>query len=234
MRFSGKHIVITGAASGLGLAIARAAEAEGALVTALDRNPSPFAHARICDVSDENAVMDALAHLSRIDGLVNAAGIALRLTVTDTDMADYDRLMAVNLRGSFLVSKLALPKMKTHGGAVLHFSSCVGVTGARNRAAYSASKGAIIALTRSMALDYATDKVRVNCLCPGFVDTPLLAKMPPERRARLAATHPLGRIGTVEDVTPMALFLISDQAAWITGQAIGVDGGFSAGHLEDI
>jgi NAD(P)-dependent dehydrogenase (short-subunit alcohol dehydrogenase family) len=234
MRFSGQHIVVTGAAAGLGLAIAQAAEAEGAIITALDRNPAPFAQGQACDVADEAAVRDALAPLSRIDGLVNAAGIALRLSVTDTDMADYDRLMAVNLRGVFLVSKLALPRMRAHGGAVLHFSSCVGVTGARNRAAYSASKGAIIALTRSMALDYAADNIRVNCLCPGFVDTPLLAKMPPERRARLASAHPLGRIGAVEDVTPMALFLLSAQAAWITGQAIGVDGGFSAGHFEDI
>jgi len=234
MRFTGQTIVITGAASGLGLALGQAAEAEGARVIALDRNPSPFAQARRCDVASEAEIADALAGLPRIDGLVNAAGVPLRLSVTDTDMADYDRLMAVNLRGAFLVSKLALPRMKAHGGAVLHFSSCVGVTGARNRAAYSASKGALIALTRSMALDYAADAIRVNCLCPGFVDTPLLAKMPAERRARLAAAHPLGRIGTVADVTPMALFLLSEQAAWITGQAIGVDGGFSAGHLEDI
>jgi meso-butanediol dehydrogenase/(S,S)-butanediol dehydrogenase/diacetyl reductase len=234
MRFSGKHIVVTGAASGLGLAVAEAAGAEGAIVTALDRHPAPFAGARPCDITDEAQVTDALAHLPRIDALVNAAGIALRVAVADTDMADYDRLMAVNLRGLFLVSKLALPRMRAHGGAVLHFSSCVGVTGTRNRAAYSASKGAIVALTRSMALDYAADGIRVNCLCPGFVDTPLLAKMPPERRARLASAHPLGRIGTVEDVTPMALFLLSEQAIWITGQAIGVDGGFSAGHLEDI
>jgi len=234
MRFTDRHIVVTGAASGLGLALARAAEAEGASILALDRNPAPFANAHRCDVTDEAAVADALAGLTRIDALVNAAGIPLRLNVTDTDMGDYDRLMAVNLRGSFLTSKLALPKMRRHGGAVLHFSSCVGVTGARNRAAYSASKGAIIALTRSMALDYAADSIRVNCLCPGFVETPLLAQMTAERRARLAAAHPLGRIGTVDDVTPMALFLLSDAAGWITGQAIGVDGGFSAGHLEDI
>jgi meso-butanediol dehydrogenase/(S,S)-butanediol dehydrogenase/diacetyl reductase len=234
MRFTDRTFVITGAASGLGLALAQAAEAEGARIIALDRNPAPFADARSCDVADEAQVADALSGLSRIDALVNAAGVPLRLSVTDTDMADYDRVMAVNLRGTFLVSKLALPRMRAHGGAVLHFSSCVGVTGARNRAAYSASKGAIIALTRSMALDYAADGIRVNCLCPGFVDTPLLAKMPPERRARLAAAHPLGRIGKVDDITPMALFLLSDQAAWITGQAIGVDGGFSAGHLEDI
>ena len=234
MRFSGKHIVVTGAASCLGLAIAQAALAEGAVVTTLDRNPAPFADAKPCDITDEAQVAAALSGHARIDALVNAAGIALRMPVAETDMADYDRLMAVNLRGSFLVSKLALPRMQAQGGAVLHFSSCVGVTGTRNRAAYSASKGAIIALTRSMALDYAADRIRVNCLCPGFVDTPLLAKMPPERRARLASAHPLGRIGTVDDITPMALFLLSDQAGWITGQAIGVDGGFSAGHLEDI
>ena len=234
MRFSGRHIVVTGAASGLGLAIAQAAEAEGAAVTAIDRNPAPFGDAHACDVADEDAMTKALSGLVRIDGLVNAAGIALRNSVTDTGMEAYERLMAVNLRGTFLVSKLALPKMRESGGAVLHVSSAVGTTGTRNRAAYSASKGAIVALTRNMALDYAADRVRVNCLCPGFVNTPLLADMPPERRARLAAAHPLGRIGEVDDITPIALFLLSDAAAWITGQAIGVDGGFSAGHMEDI
>jgi NAD(P)-dependent dehydrogenase (short-subunit alcohol dehydrogenase family) len=124
--------------------------------------------------------------------------------------------------------------MRGKGGAILHISSCVGTTGTRNRAAYSASKGAIIALTRNMALDYAGDNIRVNCLCPGFVNTPLLAKMPADRRARLAAAHPLGRVGEVEDVAPLALFLLSDQASWITGQAIGVDGGYSAGKMDDI
>jgi NAD(P)-dependent dehydrogenase (short-subunit alcohol dehydrogenase family) len=233
MRFSGKHMVVTGAASGLGLAIARAAEAEGAVIIALDRDAAPFAHSHRCDVSDEEQVKAALAGLSRIDALVNSAGIALRQSVTDTEMADYDRLMAVNLRGTFLVSKHALPKMRPAGGAVLHFSSCV-TAGIRNRAAYSASKGAVIALTRNMALDYAADNIRVNCLCPGFVDTPLLARLPPERKARIAAAHPLGRIGQPEDLVPMALLLLCDQGAWITGQAIGVDGGFNAGHAEDI
>jgi meso-butanediol dehydrogenase/(S,S)-butanediol dehydrogenase/diacetyl reductase len=233
MRFSGRQMVVTGAASGLGLAIARAAEAEGAVITALDRNAAPFAGSQSCDVSDEEQVKAALARLSRIDAVVNSAGIALRLAVAETEMADYDRLMAVNLRGTFLVSKYALPKMRADGGAILHFSSCV-TAGIRNRAAYSASKGAVISLTRSMALDYAADKIRVNCLCPGFVDTPLLAKLPPERKAKIAASHPLGRLGQPEDIVPMALLLLSDQGAWITGQAIGVDGGFNAGHHEDI
>jgi NAD(P)-dependent dehydrogenase (short-subunit alcohol dehydrogenase family) len=238
MRFSGKQMVVTGAASGLGLAIARAAEAEGAVITALDRDAAPFANAHRCDVSDEEQVKQALAPLARIDALVNSAGIALRTPVDQTEMADYDRVMAVNLRGTFLASKYALPKMRAaktggKGGAILHFSSCV-TAGIRNRAAYSASKGAVIALTRNMALDYAGEGIRVNCLCPGFVDTPLLAKLPPGRMAKIAASHPLGRLGQVEDIVPMALLLLSDQGAWITGQAIGVDGGFNAGHAEDI
>jgi NAD(P)-dependent dehydrogenase (short-subunit alcohol dehydrogenase family) len=234
MRFSGKQIVVTGAASGLGLAIARAAEAEGARIIALDRDAAPFAGARQCDVSDEAAVRGALADVERLDGLVNSAGVALRTTVPDTAMEDYDRLMAVNLRGSFLAAKYAIPKMRGQGGAILHLSSVTGTTGTRGRAAYSASKGAIVALTRAMALDHAAERIRVNCLCPGFVDTPLLAKMAADKRARLAAAHPLGRIGTVADIVPMALLLLSDDGAWITGQAIGVDGGFNAGRMEDI
>jgi NAD(P)-dependent dehydrogenase (short-subunit alcohol dehydrogenase family) len=232
MLLSGKHILVTGAASGLGLAIAEAARDAGATVTALDIQPGPGV--KTCDISDETQVAAALAGTGRLDGLVGSAGIPLRTTVTETDMADYDRLMAVKLRGLFLVSKHALPLMRGAGGAVLHIASCVGGTATRSPAAYTPSKGAIVALTRNMALDYAADNIRVNCLCPGFINTPLLAKMPQERRDRLAAAHPLGRIGEVEDVAPLAIFLLSDQARWITGQAIGVDGGYSAGHMDDI
>jgi meso-butanediol dehydrogenase/(S,S)-butanediol dehydrogenase/diacetyl reductase len=234
MRFSGKHVVVTGAASGLGLAIAQAAEAEGAVITALDRVASPFKDGRICDIADEEQVKNALGHLERVDAVVNSAGIARRAKVDETDMADYDAVMAVNVRGIFLVSKYTLPRMKAHGGAIVHISSGVATTGTRNRAAYSASKGAIVALTRNMALDYAGDNVRVNCLCPGFVNTPLLANLPPERRARLTALHPLGRMGEPSDIAHMTLFLISDQASWITGQSIAVDGGYNVGHSEDI
>jgi NAD(P)-dependent dehydrogenase (short-subunit alcohol dehydrogenase family) len=234
MRFSDKHVVVTGAASGLGLAIAQAAEAEGATITAIDRVAAPFATSRICDVADEDQVKRALSGLSRIDAVVNSAGIARRTKVDETDMADYDAVMAVNVRGTFLVSKYALPHMRAFGGSVVHLSSAAATTGTRNRAAYSASKGAIISLTRNMALDYAQDKVRVNCICPAFVNTPLLASMTPERRAKLTALHPLGRMGEPEDIAHMALFLISDQATWITGQAIGVDGGYNVGHSEDI
>ena len=234
MRFSGKHVVVTGTASGLGLAIAEAAQAEGATVIAIDRVASPFENSRICDIADEDQVSRALSGLSRIDAVVNSAGIARRAKVDETEMADFDAVMAVNVRGAFLVSKYALPHLRSYGGAILHLSSGVATTGTRNRAAYTASKGAILSLTRNMALDYAADRVRVNCLCPGFVNTPLLASMPSERRDRLAAMHPLGRMGEVSDIAPMALFLISDEASWITGQAIAVDGGYNIGHMDDI
>ena len=234
MRFSGKHVVVTGAASGLGLAIAQAAQAEGAAITAIDRVPAPFNNSRICDISDEDQVRRALAELPRLDAVVNSAGIARRAKVDETDMADFDAVMAVNVRGAFLVSKYALPYLRARGGAIVHLSSGVATTGTRNRAAYTASKGAVLSLTRNMALDYAADKVRVNCICPGFVNTPLLASLPPEKKARLAALHPLGRMGEPEEIAHMALFLISDQAQWITGQAIAVDGGYNIGHSEDI
>ena len=234
MRFSGKHVVVTGAASGLGLGIAKAAEAEGAVITAIDRVASPFENSRICDIADEDQVKRALAGLPRLDAVVNSAGIARRAKVDETEMADFDAVMAVNVRGAFLVSKHGLPQLRERGGAILHLSSGVATTGTRNRAAYTASKGAILSLTRNMALDYAADRVRVNCLCPGFVNTPLLASMPAERRARLAALHPLGRMGEVTDLAPMALLLISDEGSWITGQAIAVDGGYNIGHMDDI
>src|ERR1700722_8042792 len=234
MRFSGKHVVVTGAASGLGLAIAEAAQAEGATITAIDRVQAPFENSRICDIADEDQVKRALAGLPRLDAVVNSAGIARRAKVDETEMADFDAVMAVNVRGAFLVSKHALPHLRARGGAILHLSSGVATTGTRNRAAYTASKGAILSLTRNMALDYAADRVRVNCLCPGFVNTPLLASMPAERRAKLAALHPLGRMGEVTDLAPMALLLISDEGSWITGQAIAVDGGYNIGHMDDI
>jgi NAD(P)-dependent dehydrogenase (short-subunit alcohol dehydrogenase family) len=236
MRLVDKHIVVTGAASGLGEAIAQACLREGAAVTGIDRAPSKLAQHRIADVGDEDQVKAALAGLGRIDGVVNSAGVARRAPVDQTAMEDFDLVMRVNLRGTFLVSKYAVPLLKPHGGSILHLASGVGIMGIRNRSAYSASKGAVVALTRNMALDYAGDRIRVNCLCPGFVKTPLLDALlkDPERTARLSALHPLGGLGEPEDIANAALFLLSDEARWITGQAIAVDGGLSAGNMTDI
>jgi NAD(P)-dependent dehydrogenase (short-subunit alcohol dehydrogenase family) len=126
--------------------------------------------------------------------------------------------------------------MLKRGGSIINTSSVTGIVGVRNRAAYSATKGAIVALTKNMALDYAQYQVRVNCVCPGFARTPLAKALlqDPEREKRLIAMHPLGRLGTPEDVANAIVFLASDRASWITGHALIVDGGFSAGRPEDI
>ena len=231
LRLEGLRAVVTGGASGIGLAIAKRFEAEGASVTVLDK----ASETNPCDITDAGAVEAALRSLDRIDVLVNSAGIAVRRTAVEEDAETWDRIQAVNVRGAFLASKHAIPKMPA-GAAILHIASVVGITGFRERAAYTASKGAIVALTRNMALDFAPRGIRVNCICPGFVATPLIAPIlrDPERAEALARLHPLGRIGSPEDIANMAVFLASSEASWITGQAIAVDGGLSAGHQQII
>jgi NAD(P)-dependent dehydrogenase (short-subunit alcohol dehydrogenase family) len=222
---------VTGGASGIGLAIAQRFESEGATVTVLDK----ASETNPCDITDGGAVEAALRPIDRIDVLVNSAGIAVRRTVEREDAETWDRIQAVNVRGAFLASRHAIPKMPA-GAAILHIASVVGITGFRERAAYTASKGAIVALTRNMALDFAPRGIRVNCICPGFVATPLIAPIlaDPARAEALANLHPLGRIGLPEDIANMAVFLASSEASWITGQAFAVDGGLSAGHQQVI
>src|SRR5438445_7249947 len=142
MRFSGKHILVTGAASGLGLAIARCAQAEGASITAIDRVAAPFENSCICDIADEDQVKRALSGLPRLDAVVNSAGIARRAKVDETDMADFDAVMNVNVRGAFLVSKYALPHLRAYGGSILHLSSGMATTVIPNPPDYSPTHGA--------------------------------------------------------------------------------------------
>jgi NAD(P)-dependent dehydrogenase (short-subunit alcohol dehydrogenase family) len=228
-RLSGKTAIVTGSESGIGKATAERFEREGARLLRLDRVLG-------VDVSEESQVKAFFADADSLDILVNSAGIAYRNPVAEQETAGWDELMQVNVGGTYLCSRYAIPKMQSRGGSIIHLSSVVGITGVRNRAAYSATKGAIIALTRNMALDYARFRIRVNCVCPGFTRTNLTKGLlsDPEKEAKLAALHPLGRLGEPEDVANLILFLASDEAAWITGQAIAVDGGFTAGHAVDV
>src|SRR5258708_6379301 len=192
------------------------------------------------DVTNEEQVRAAMAQIinkfGRIDILHNNAGIAIRHTVAEQDEQGWQTCMDVNLKGVFLCAKHVIPYMLDRGGSIINTASVTGIVGVRNRAVYSATKGAVVALTRNMALDYALHQIRVNCICPGFVRTPMAKALleDPIKEKRLVDTHPLGRLGTPEDVANAVLFLASDLASWITGSALVVDGGFSAGRPEDI
>ena len=253
MRLIGKRAVITGGGSGIGAATASLFAAEGACVAILDSDlpraeriatqiceSGGEAVAWACDVTNEIQLRDtvdrAAQHLGAIDILFNSAGIAIRRAVSDTEVDDWDRIMDTNLRGSFLSSKFCLEHFRPEGGSIIHVSSVTGIIGVRSRAAYSASKGGLVALTRNMAVDLAGRNIRVNCVCPGFVRTPLAQTLLEDaiRRDRLISMHPLGRLGEPEDVAMAVLFLASDASRWITGTSLVVDGGFSAGKSEDV
>jgi NAD(P)-dependent dehydrogenase (short-subunit alcohol dehydrogenase family) len=240
-RLSGKTAVITGGASGIGAATVRLFEAEGAKVFVLDVQPAATAGAlsAVCDISDEAAVEEVFsriaAELGVVDVLFNCAGIAVRDPIWAAEQESWNRCFAVNVNGTFLASKYAVGLMQP-GGSIVHTASVVGIFGVRDRAPYSASKGAVVALTRNMAMDLAGRGIRVNCVCPGFVQTPFIGGIlaDPDRTARLTAMHPIGRLGTPEDIAKAVLFLASDESSWITGQAIAVDGGFTAGQPSEI
>jgi NAD(P)-dependent dehydrogenase (short-subunit alcohol dehydrogenase family) len=252
-RVAGKAAIVTGGGSGIGRAAAVTLGREGARVVVTDIDAASgqetaaiicqaggqaaFVQADVTNSEDVQALMaTACDRFGRIDILHNNAGLAVRHAVADQDEEGWDRCLNVNLRGVFLCSKYAIPHMRDHGGSIINTGSVTGIVGVRNRAAYSATKGAIVILTRNMALDYAPYWIRVNCVCPGFTRTALIARLleDPERTRCLTEMHPLGRLGTPEDIANAVLFLASDEASWITGQALAVDGGFSAGRPEDI
>ncbi|HEY44176.1 MAG TPA: SDR family oxidoreductase [Anaerolineae bacterium] len=185
------------------------------------------------DEADWDRIMDVFGGLHI---LVNAVGAILRATVLETDEADWDRMVDVNLKGTFLMCKYALPRIiEGGGGAIVNISSGWGLVGGRRAAAYCASKGGVVLLTKAMALDHAREDIRVNCVCPGDTDTPMLREeamqmgQPVEEFLARAADRPLGRLGTPEEVAQVALFLASDSASFITGTTLVVDGGGLAG-----
>lgn len=245
MRLDSKVAIITGAGSGIGKAIAQAFVREGASVVIAGRDSKklelaaakigPQCVAVAADVSRagdvQKLVRAAIEKFKRIDILVNNAAVLLPGTAEQLSEEDFDQTFAINVRGLWLLSRAVLPQMRAvGGGSIINIGSVLSTLGARNRVAYAASKGAVLAMTRAMALDHAAENIRVNCICPGIVETEMVAKfnMDESARRQRLALHPAGRFGKPEDVAGLAVFLASDESAWITGTAQTVDGGYSA------
>jgi NAD(P)-dependent dehydrogenase (short-subunit alcohol dehydrogenase family) len=256
MRLSHKVAIVTGAGSGIGRAIATAFAREGAAVTLLGRREDRLAETaqivaaaggratvRACDVTDAAAVQHAvdatLAACGRLDVLVNDAAqnrpdAPVAETAADLEATWWDATLAVNLTGAFLCIKYALPALCASGaGSIVNVASTSGLAGNTNQSAYVASKHGLVGLTRAVALDYAARGVRANAICPGFIETERSVGFSerhrgPAWRANKLAAIPLGRLGRPEDVATLAVFLASDESAYVTGAAIPVDGGTAA------
>jgi NAD(P)-dependent dehydrogenase (short-subunit alcohol dehydrogenase family) len=241
MRFDGKRAFVTGAGSGIGEAVARALHAEGAHVTLADvagdraqaiadELGEARADALALDVRDEAAVRDALP--AQLDVLANIAGIGSTTTAPETPLDVWEDVFAVNARGTFLTCKHALPAMiARRSGNIVNMASIAGVVGLRNRAAYCASKGAVIALTRALAIDHVGDGVRVNAVAPGTVGSPWVQRLVTEAGESLddlRARQPMGRLGEPDEIAEAVLYLASDAAAFVTGSILTIDGGLTA------
>jgi 2-keto-3-deoxy-L-fuconate dehydrogenase len=238
-RFSGKRALVTGAGSGIGEAVARGLHAEGADVLLADvRAESVEAVAAelgeratpvTLDVRDEQGVRRVAGDL---DVLANVAGIGSTTTAPETALDTWEDVFAVNARGTFLCCKHAIPAMVARGGgSIVNMGSVAGLVGLRNRAAYCASKGAVIALTRALAVDHVADGVRVNAVCPGTVDSPWVRRLVDdvgESLDALRSRQPMGRLGAPDEIAAAVLYLASDDAAFVTGTAFVIDGGLTA------
>ena len=245
---SDRVAVVTGAGSGIGRASALRFAAEGASVVAADiRGPKVdetvaliraeggdaiACQADVADAGDvERMIAVAVDTYGGLDALFNNAGTLRPGTAVDLAVADWDHVMAVNVRSVFLGAKFAVPAMVARGGGtIVSTASVSGLEGDPASVAYSASKAAVINLTRSLAVDHAVQGIRVNCICPGAIDTPPVGRMLADEtaRARTARAHPLGRIGRPEEIAAAAVWLCSDESSFVTGEAIVVDGGLTA------
>jgi len=241
--FNGKVAVITGGASGIGLATARKLLSEGAKVVLVDWNEDVSEIAKTlnndalgirCDVSSDTdvqkSVNDIIEKFGHIDFLVANAGIGGGPNKAhEVSVDEWNKVIGVNQTGIFLMNKYVISEMlKTGGGAIVNTSSMYGLVGTTMSFAYSASKGAINQMTRSLALTYARDNIRVNAVAPGYVDTPILAEVPKEAKDAMANQLPVGRLGKDTEIANLICYLLSDDASFITGAIVPIDGGFTA------
>lgn len=243
-RLDGKAALVTGGARGIGEAIARVFAGAGAEVILLDvdgeraaRLAAELGNARAttCDITSPEQVAAAFAPIERLDVLVNNAGIGLVGSIEQTSLEDFRRLFRVNVEGTFLVTRAALPLLLARRGSIINIGSVAGLIGVRRRYAYCATKGAVVAMTRQLAVEYPT-QLRVNCICPGTVETPFVEdyleryhKHEKEKvRAELRARQPVGRLGRPEEIAYLALYLASAAADFVTGAVLTIDGGWTA------
>jgi len=243
-RLDGKKALVTGGASGIGEATCRTLAGAGASVTIADVDREraeslsaelPGSSVLLLNITDEAAVAEAFAGLGPLDILVNNAGVGLVGNVEETELADFERLLNVNVTGMFLVTRAAMPKLLEAKGSIVNIASVAGLVGVKRRFAYCATKGAVVALTRQMAVDYA-GRLRVNCVCPGTVETPFVEgylekfhKHEKDKvRAELHARQPVGRMGRPQEVANLVLYLCSAEAEFVTGSAMTIDGGWTA------
>ncbi len=243
-RLDGKIALITGGASGIGEATARLFSEAGARVLIVDidlprarqvAGELRDAEAFKCDITDEQEVATLFSRIDRLDVLFNCAGIGLVGTAEETELPDFRRLFRVNVDGTYLMTKVALPLLKASRGSVLNMGSVAGLVGVKRRFAYCATKGAVIAMTRQLAVDYPTE-VRANCIAPGTVDTPFVDgylekyhRHEKEKvRMELNERQPLGRLGRPDEIAKLALYICSPAADFMNGSVVPIDGGWTA------
>jgi NAD(P)-dependent dehydrogenase (short-subunit alcohol dehydrogenase family) len=248
-RLNNKIAIVTGAGSGIGRACAIALAREGAKVALVGRRKSLLddvarqigqsALVLAADVSRradlERVVEQAITHFGGLNVLLNNAGVLHVGTAEQISEEQWDETFAVNVKALWLLSRAVLPHMrKAGGGSIINVASVLGINGARNRASYAPSKGAVVLLTKCMAIDHGLENIRVNCICPSFVETELTAAVvsrapdPAAVRRERIAVHPLGRLGQPEDMAGLAVYLASDESSWVTGAVFPVDGGYLA------
>jgi NAD(P)-dependent dehydrogenase (short-subunit alcohol dehydrogenase family) len=244
-RLDGRRALVTGGASGIGEATCRALTAAGAAVIIVDLDRAraeslaatlPGATVKIFDIADEAAVTAALSDVTALDILVNSAGIGLVGSIEETAAADLDRLMRVNIGGTFLMTRALMPQLlASPAGSIVNLGSVAGLVGIKLRFAYCATKGAVVAMTRQLAVEYA-GRLRINCICPGTVDTPFVegylekyhSHEKDKVRAELNQRQPVGRLGKPDEIAHLVLYLCSSEAAFVTGSVVTIDGGWTA------